>query len=80
MAAGRSSEGLSVAQQERIDRAVAQCRQKNGLDVSVVVGDLAITDLGGFREAAETLHAALGDRARSAVLVVVAPGSGGSRS
>ena len=74
MAAGSRAEGLSVSQQERIEHAVAQCRAQNGLDVSVVVGDLAITDLSGFRAAAETLHAALGDRSNAAVLVVVAPG------
>ena len=79
MAAGNHAgssrtEGLSVSQQERIEHAVAQCREHNGLDVSVVVGDLAITDLSGVREASETLHAALGERAHSAVLVVVAPG------
>lgn len=74
MAAGRRANGLSPAQQERIDHAVAQCREKNGLDVSVVVGDLRLTDLSRFREAAETLHAALGERAHGAVLVVVAPG------
>jgi uncharacterized membrane protein YgcG len=74
MAAGNRAEGLSVSQQERIEHAVAQCRAQNGLDVSVVVGDLAITDLSDFREAAETLHAALGDRSHGAVLVVVAPG------
>lgn len=74
MAAGRRATGLSVAQQERIEHAVAQCRRQNGLDVSVVVGDLSITDLSRFREAAETLHAALGERAHGAVLVVVAPG------
>lgn len=74
MAAGRREEGLSVAQQERIEHAVAQCRELNGLDVSVVVGDLRVTDLARVREAAETLHAALGERAHAAVLVVVAPG------
>ncbi len=75
MAAGsRPAEGLSVAQQERIERAVAQCRERNGLDVSVVVGDLQVTDLSLFREASETLHAALGERAHAAVLMVVAPG------
>lgn len=74
MAAGRRATGLSVAQQERIEHAVAQCREQNGLDVSVVVGDLSITDLAGFREAAQTLHAALGERSHAAVLVVVAPG------
>lgn len=75
MAAGKRPEGLSPAQQQRIDHAVTQCRQQNGLDVSVVVGDLGVTDPSRFREAAETLHAALGaERSRSAVLVVVAPG------
>jgi uncharacterized membrane protein YgcG len=74
MAAGSRATGLSVAQQERIDHAVAQCREQNGLDVSVVVGDLRITDLSRFREAAETLHAALGERSHSALLLVVAPG------
>jgi uncharacterized membrane protein YgcG len=72
--AGKRAEGLSVSQQERIGHAVAQCREQNGLDVSVLVGDLSITDLSGFRDAAETLHAALGERAHGAVLVVVAPG------
>jgi uncharacterized membrane protein YgcG len=74
VAAGSRVDGLSVSQQERIDHTVAQCRAKNGLDVSVVVGDLSITDLSTYREAAETLHAALGERAHGAVLVVVAPG------
>jgi uncharacterized membrane protein YgcG len=74
MGAGSRATGLSVAQQERIDHAVAQCREQNGLDVSVVVGDLRITDLSRFREAAETLHAALGERSHSALLLVVAPG------
>ena len=74
MAAGNRADGLSVSQQERIEHAVSLCRSENGLDVSVVVGDLGITDLSGFRQAAETIHAALGDRGNSAVLVVVAPG------
>lgn len=67
-------EGLSVSQQERIEHAVSLCRKENGLDVSVFVGDLKLDELSGFRVAADTLHAALGDRAHSAVLVVVAPG------
>ena len=74
MAAGSRTDGLSVSQQERIEHAVSQCRELNGLDVSVVVGDLDIADLGEFRKGAETLHAALGDRAHGAVLLVVAPG------
>ncbi|MCU1588178.1 MAG: hypothetical protein JWN31_1671, partial [Frankiales bacterium] len=69
-------EGLSVSQQERIDHAVARCRTENGIDISVLVGDLQLdaTDGEAFRDGAEKLHAALGDRAQSAVLIVVAPG------
>ena len=75
MAAGsrKAADGLSVSQQERIEHAVSLCRSENGLDVSVLVGDLNVA-ADGFREGAETLHAALGERAHSAVLVVVAPG------
>lgn len=72
MATGRT-DGLSVSQQERIEHAVSLCRSENGLDVSVLVGDLNVAPE-GFREGAEKLHAALGERAHSAVLVVVAPG------
>lgn len=74
MAAGDSS-GLPLRSQQRIQQAIETCRRENGLDVSVLVGDLALDDLGQFRSAAERLHAALGaDRSQSAVLVVVAPG------
>jgi uncharacterized membrane protein YgcG len=69
-----TGEGLAPAQQERIDTAVQTARQENGLDISVLVGDLALTDISEFRAAAERLHAALGERSRSAVLIVVAPG------
>jgi uncharacterized membrane protein YgcG len=69
-----AGEGLAPAQQERIDTAIQTARQQNGLDISVVVGDLAVDDLSQFRSAAERLHAALGERSRSAVLLVVAPG------
>ena len=71
MAAG---EGLTPRQQERIEQAVESCRRDNGLDVSVLVGDLEISDLGQFRAASERLHAGLGERSRNAVLLVVAPG------
>jgi uncharacterized membrane protein YgcG len=74
VAAGSRDDGLSVSQQERIEHSVSQCRSEHGLDVSVLVGDLDLPDLSGFRAGAERLHAALGDRARSAVLLVVAPG------
>jgi len=69
-----TGEGLSPAQQERIATAIDRTRADNGLDVSVVVGDLEIDDLSQFRAGAERLHAALGDRSSTAVLVVVAPG------
>lgn len=69
-----TGDGLSVSQQERIEHTVSLCRSENGLDVSVLVGDLNLADGTDFRTAAETLHAALGERAHSAVLVVVAPG------
>ena len=52
---------------------MASLREQNGLDTSVLVGDLNV-DEGGFREGALRLHAALGPRAHSAVLLVVAPG------
>ena len=71
MAAG---EGLAPRQQERIDTALATARAENGLDMSVLVGDLAVDDLSQFRAAAERLHAALGERSHTAVLIVVAPG------
>jgi uncharacterized membrane protein YgcG len=69
-----AGDGLTPAQQERIDTALATARRENGLDISVLVGDLALDDLSQFRAAAERLHAALGERSRSAVLIVVAPG------
>ena len=73
MAAGKPA--LPERTQQRIQAAIESCRSQNGLDVSVLVGDLVLDDLGQFRAAAERLHAALGEeRALSAVLVVVAPG------
>jgi uncharacterized membrane protein YgcG len=67
------STGLTPREQERIEQVVLACRNDNGLDVSVLVGDLQ-TDVSAFRAAAERAHAALGDRAAGAVLLVVAPG------
>ena len=71
MAAG---DGLTPRQQERIEQVVAGARRENGLDVSVLVGDLELDDVGQFRSASERLHAALGSRSAAAVLLVVAPG------
>jgi uncharacterized membrane protein YgcG len=74
VAAGESA-GLPLRTQQRIQQAIETCRRENGLDVAVLVGDLALDNLSEFRSAAERLHAALGEeRAQSAVLVVVAPG------
>lgn len=73
MAAG--SPGLSPKEQERIERAVLTCRDQHGLDVSVLVGDLQTgPSAADFRAGAERAHAALGDRAAGALLLVVAPG------
>jgi len=69
-----AGDGLSVRQQESIEQAVEGCRSHNGLDVSVLVGDLELEDVKEFRAASERLHAALGARSRAAVLLVVAPG------
>ena len=69
-----TGDGLDPRQQERIEAAVQRVREENGLDLSVLVGDLSLDDLSQFRPACERLHAALGDRAPAAVLIVVAPG------
>ncbi len=69
-----TGDGLTPRQQERIEQVVGSSRKENGLDVSVLVGDLELEDLSQFRAACERLHAALGERNRSAVLLVVAPG------
>ena len=71
MAAG---DGLTPRQQERIEQVVGSARKRNGLDVSVLVGDLELDDLGQFRSASERLHAALGSRSSAAVRLVGAPG------
>ena len=68
-------DGLAPGQQERIATAIDHARADNGLDVSVLVGDLVLDDLAQFRAGAERLHAALGEeRSATAVLLVVAPG------
>jgi uncharacterized membrane protein YgcG len=69
-----TGDGLDPRQQERIEAAVQRAREENGLDLSVLVGDLSLDDLSQFRAASERLHAALGERCPAAVLIVVAPG------
>ncbi len=66
--------GLPPRTQDRVDEVLRGIREENGLDVSVLVGDLQLDDLQGFRAGAERLHAALGARSAHAVLIVVAPG------
>jgi uncharacterized membrane protein YgcG len=66
--------GLPLRTQQRIQDAIETCRTENGLDVSVLVGDLELEDPSQFRAGAERLHAALGERSHAAVLLVVAPG------
>ena len=73
MAAGEPV-GLLPRQQERIEQAIEKVRAENGLDVSVLVGDLDLADITQFRAGAERLHAALGTRSPASVLIVVAPG------
>lgn len=73
MAAG-SAPGLPTRVQERIEQDLEKIRTENGLDVSVLVGDLDLEDPSHFRAGAERLHAALGPRSAEAVLLVVAPG------
>ena len=73
MATG-SGGGLTPRQQERLERDLTTIREQNGLDVSLLVGDLDLEDLSQFRGGCERLHAALGPRSDQAVLVVVAPG------
>ena len=68
------AEGLPLRSQQRIQDAIEGCREENGLDVTVLVGDLELEDPSQFRAGAERLHAALGGRAATAVLLVVAPG------
>jgi len=69
-----AGDGLTPRQQERLEQAVETARRENGLDISVLVGDLELDDVSQFRTASERLHAALGERSPSAVLFVVAPG------
>lgn len=66
--------GLPLRTQQRIQNAIEGCRNDNGLDVSVLVGDLELEDPSQFRAGAERLHAALGERSHTGVLLVVAPG------
>lgn len=56
----------------RIDEALSAADRETGLTFSVYVGDLEAR-AGDTREAAEHLHAELGPRAPSAVLIALSP-------
>jgi uncharacterized membrane protein YgcG len=65
-----SGDPFSDAQIREISRACSTASQETGLHYSVYVGPVE----GDIRDHAERLHAALGVRAASGVLVLVAPG------
>lgn len=65
-----SGEAFSDAHVRDISRACSTASQESGLHYSVYVGPVE----GDVRDHAERLHAALGARAATGVLVLVAPG------
>jgi uncharacterized membrane protein YgcG len=65
-----SGEPFTDAQVREVSRACSAASQETGLHYSVYVGPVE----GEIREHAERLHAALGARAATGVLVLVAPG------
>ncbi|HVA59104.1 MAG TPA: DUF5130 family protein [Mycobacteriales bacterium] len=66
-----TGEPFTDGQLAEVDRVLAAASAETGLLFSVFVGEPEGTP----RDAAETMHAALGPTAASAVLVLVAPGS-----
>lgn len=66
---------FSPSQSSRIESSIDHASSDTGLHFSVFVGDVeGGEDQGKAREVAELLHAALGERSPSAVLLLVAPG------
>ena len=65
-----SGEAFTDDQLMNIERVVAAADAETGFGFSVYIGNAE----GDIRDAAERLHASLGDRAPSAVLVMVSPG------
>jgi len=65
-----SGDPFSDAQIREVSRACSMASQETGLHYSVYVGAVE----GDIRDHAERLHAALGIRATSGVIVLVAPG------
>lgn len=66
MAAGES---FTASQQHSVEQALTTAMRETGLHFSVFAGDVD----GDVRAMAERMHAALRDRSRDAVLVLVAP-------
>ena len=70
-----AGEPFSASERKRIESAIDRAADETGLPFSVFVGDVdGGEQQAGARRVAEMLHAALGERAREAVLVLVAPG------
>lgn len=58
----------------RLDEALALSTRSTGLDFSVYLGELDVDEAGDTRVAAERLHASIGAKADSSVLIAVSPG------
>ena len=68
-------EPFNASERKRIESAIDRAVEETGLPFSVFVGDVDGGErASGARRVAEMLHAALGERSREAVLVLVAPG------
>nr|WP_243769874.1 DUF5130 family protein [Amycolatopsis acidicola] len=64
------SSPFSTAQLARLDEALTLSSRETGVDFSVYLGELG----SDTREAAEKLHASIGEGAGNAVLIAVSPG------
>lgn len=67
---GTPSSPFSVVQLARLDEALTLASRETGLDFSVYLGELG----SDTRDAAEKLHASIGEGAPRAVLIAVSPG------
>ncbi|HTR69081.1 MAG TPA: DUF5130 family protein [Mycobacteriales bacterium] len=70
MAQVPSGDGFTDAQMRDIERVVSAASERTGLNFSLYIGGAD----GDIRDAAEKLHASLGDKASRSVLVVLDPG------
>ncbi|MFD2421396.1 DUF5130 family protein [Amycolatopsis pigmentata] len=62
---------FSTVQLARLDEALTLASRETGLNFSVYIGEL---DSGDTRQAAEKLHASIGEGAGDAVLIALSPG------